>query len=78
MSAVNHNSPIKLNTFVNFYGSSVKDKGRDYVSISPVEDYIAKMVLTFNNHIIFPTMADKKTWFTISGVSLYNKPLKFQ
>lgn len=78
LSAVNHNAPIKLNTFVNFYGSSVKDKGRDYVSIYETEDYVAKMVLTFNNHIIFPTMADKKTWFTISGVSLYNKPFKFQ
>lgn len=75
LSAVNNNSPIKLNTFVNFYGENRGDKGRDYLSISPVEDYLAKMTFTYNNHIIFPTMADKKTWFTISGVGLFNKEM---
>lgn len=75
LSAVNNNSQIKLNTFVNFYGDNSGDKGRDYLSISPVEDYLAKMTFTYNNHIIFPTMADKKTWFTISGVGLFNKEL---
>lgn len=76
LSAVNNNSPIRLNTFVNFYGENRGDKGRDYLSISPVEDYLAKMTFTYNNHIIFPTMADKKTWFTISGVGLFNKELQ--
>jgi hypothetical protein len=75
LSAINNNSPIKLNTFVNFYGENRGDKGRDYLSISPVEDYLAKMTFTYNNHIIFPTMADKKTWFTISGVGLFNKEM---
>ena len=75
LSAVNNNSPIRLNTFVNFYGENRGDKGRDYLSISPVEDYLAKMTFTYNNHIIFPTMADKKTWFTISGVGLFNKEM---
>lgn len=75
LSAVNNNSPIRLNTFVNFYGENKGDKGRDYLSISPVEDYLAKMTFTYNNHIIFPTMADKKTWFTISGVGLFNKEM---
>ena len=75
-NTVKNNRKIKLNTFVNFYGLNQNDKGRDYVSISPVEDYIAKMVFTWNNHIIFPTMADKKTWFTISGCKLFNDPFK--
>lgn len=75
LSAVNNNSTIRLNTFVNFYGENRSDKGRDYLSISPVEDYLAKMTFTYNNHIIFPTMADKKTWFTISGVGLFNKEM---
>lgn len=73
-NTVLENGKIKLNTFVNFYGLNKNDKGRDYVSISPVEDYIAKMVFTWNNHIIFPTMADKKTWYTISGCKLFNEP----
>jgi hypothetical protein len=76
-NTIKENGKIQLNTFVNFYGLNRNDKGRDYVSISPVEDYVAKMVFTQNNHIIFPTMADKKTWYTISGCKLYNAPLRF-
>lgn len=75
LNVINNDGKVKLNTFVNFYGEGVNDKGRDYLSISPVEDYIAKMTFTYANHIIFPTMADKKTWFTISGVKLFNKEL---
>lgn len=77
LNHINRKGKIKLNTFVNFYGMNRNDKGRDYVSISPVEDYIAKMVFTWNNHLIFPTMADKKTWFTISGCQLFNQPFEF-
>ena len=77
LNQVNSGGKIKLNTFVNFYGMNRNDKGRDYVSISPVEDYIAKMVFTWNNHLIFPTMADKKTWFTINGCQLFNQPFEF-
>lgn len=77
LNQVNSGGKIKLNTFVNFYGMNRNDKGRDYVSISPVEDYVAKMVFTWNNHLIFPTMADKKTWFTISGCQLFNQPFEF-
>lgn len=77
LNHVKKGGKIKLHTFVNFYGNDKKDKGRDYISISPVEDYMAKMTFTWNNHIVFPTMADKKTWFTISGVTLFNEPLEF-
>ncbi len=73
----NPENKVRLNTFVNFYGDTVGDKGRDYLSISPVEDYLAKMTFTKNNQMTFPTMADKKTWFTLSGVKLFNEPLTF-
>lgn len=46
------------------------DPGRDYFSISPIEDYITKLVLTFNDQMTLPTMSDKKTWYSISGLSL--------
>lgn len=75
LQAANNNNYLRLNTFLNFYGDQSGDKGRDYLSISPVEDYINKINLTWNNHIIFPTMADKKTWFTITGVNLFNKEM---
>ena len=75
--AVNNGDPIKLNTFINFYGNNAGDKGREYLKLSPTEDYLMKMTLTWNNHIIFPTMADKKTWNTITGCKLFNKPFAF-
>lgn len=75
LQSANNNNYLRLNTFLNFYGDQSGDKGRDYLSISPVEDYINKINLTWNNHIIFPTMADKKTWFTITGVNLFNKEM---
>lgn len=73
--ALNQKHDIKLNTFVNFKSDRSDDRGRDYMNISPVEDYLAKMALTENNHIILPTMADKKMYFTITGVKLFNDPL---
>ena len=74
--AVNNNQPVKLNTFINFYGNNSGDKGREYLQISPTEDYLMKMALTWNNHIVFPTMADKKTWNTITGCQMFNKPFQ--
>ena len=73
-AAVNNNQPIKLHTFINFYGNNSGDKGREYLQVSPTEDYLLKMSLTWNNFLIFPTMADKKTWNVISGCTLFNKP----
>ena len=58
---------IKLNTFANFYGADMNDSGRDYLAISKLEDYVSKMTLTYNNHMVCPTMADKGTYFTVSG-----------
>ena len=73
---VNDGIAIKLHTFINFYGNNIGDKGREYLQTSPTEDYMLKMALTWNNYIIFPTMADKKTWNVISGCKLFNKPFK--
>lgn len=68
-------SKIQLNTFANFTEESVGDRGRDYLSISPLEDYVSKMALTANDHIILPTMADKRMYFTITGVKLFHSQL---
>nr|DAJ12639.1 MAG TPA: hypothetical protein [Bacteriophage sp.] len=57
---------LHLNTFV-----CVKDmesgKSADYFGITPLEDYMAKFIMTYNKHLIFPTMADKKTWYSITS-----------
>ena len=43
---------------------------RDYFGISPLEDYLTKMVLAENGRLILPTMSDKKTWYSVEGVTL--------
>lgn len=66
---INNPDAIKLNTFLNFE-EPIQDTNRDYFGISPLEDYIAKMTFGFSNNIFCPTMSDKKTWHTISGVTM--------
>lgn len=54
----------------NFLALNIGESSRDYFGITPIEDYIAKLTLTFNNQMILPTMSDKKTWYSISGLQL--------
>ena len=46
------------------------DRGRKFVGITPLEDYVCKLLLTFNNRMILPTMADKGTWYSIAGLTI--------
>lgn len=48
---------------------------RDYFGISPIEDYITKLCLTNSDHMVLPTMSDKKTWYSISGLDLLHETL---
>lgn len=74
LESLENGSKLSLSTFI-----AVKNEdnrtSRDYFEISPIEDYISKMVLAHNDRIILPTMADKKTWNSISGVSLFHDML---
>lgn len=71
LGALQEGSKLSLSTFI-----AVKNKdgnnSRDYFEISPIEDYISKLVLAHNDRIVLPTMADKKTWYSISGVNLFH------
>lgn len=69
---------LKVSTFVNFRENSATDGGRDYTDISPLEDYIAKMTAVFKDKIIFPTMADKKTYNFISGIPLFHSKVNYK
>lgn len=62
-------SVIKLSTYLNLE-ENLQNTNRDYFGISPIEDYISKMTFGFNNHLFCPTMSDKKTWHTISGIQM--------
>lgn len=55
---------FKLDTFVGLKDTRVK-RGKDYFGITPMEDYIAKMFMLFQDRLVLPTMADKKTWYAI-------------
>lgn len=62
-----NNTKFKLHTFL---ALNIDESSRDYFGITPVEDYIAKLTLTFNDRMILPTMSDKKTWYSISGIKM--------
>lgn len=65
------NHPIlKLQSFAAFKEDSIGDRGRDYFSISPREDYVTKMNYVLNDMLVFPTLADKKRHHTLTGLLL--------
>lgn len=70
LQSINSNADlIKLNTYLNLE-ENLQNTNRDYFGISPMEDYLSKMTFGFNNHLFCPTMSDKKTWHTISGIQM--------
>lgn len=60
---------LKLHTLIAI-NEDESGSSRDYFGISPLEDYITKMVLTEQSRIVLPTMSDKKTWYSIEGINL--------
>lgn len=71
-------NPLNIETFINFKDQTSHDTGRDYFGITDREDYLAKMTAIFNDRIIFPTVADKKTYHFIKGVQLPHERLQLQ
>ena len=59
---------FKLNVYVGMEDEKLK-KGVDYFGINAMEDVISKMILSDNNMIVLPTMADKKTYYVLELVS---------
>lgn len=62
---------FKLNVFVGMKDENTND-GEDYFGITSLEDMISKILMSHNNMIILPTMADKKTYYTIQLVNKSN------
>lgn len=46
------------------------DGGTEYKQEPMVDDYMAKMAMTQQGYLIFPTLADKGTWMCLSGIQL--------
>lgn len=74
---INIGDMLQLETFVNFKDDTAFDTGRDYFQITDREDYVAKMSMTFSNRILFPTVADKKTYHVIRGAQLFHERPQF-
>lgn len=74
---LNPDTKLALETFVNFRTSDNNDQGRDYFDITDKEDYISKMSMILSDRILFPTIADKKTYHTIKGINLPHERLQF-
>lgn len=58
-----------LQTFIGVKDNTVT-AGNDYFQITPLEDYISKLVLTLDKQLIEPTMADKKTYYSLKSAAL--------
>lgn len=71
LGALKQGSKLSLSTLIAVRNADNRDS-RDYFQISPTEDYIAKLTLAHQNRIVMPTMADKKTWYSITGVNLFH------
>ena len=61
----NNETELRLNTFVGIRQKG-GTSGNDYMQMTPMEDYLTKLFLTENDNLVFPTMADKKTWYSLS------------
>lgn len=59
---------LKLNVVVGMKDEN-KDEGVDYFGVNTLEDTINKMLFIHNNMLVLPTMADKKTFYTIELIS---------
>ena len=60
----------KVSTFLKTYSADKSDKGRDFGSLSKLEDYVIKMAFTANGYMTIPTMGDKNTFYVISGFEM--------
>lgn len=58
-----------LQTFIGIKDNTVT-AGNDYFQITPLEDYIGKLVLTLDKQLVEPTMADKKTYYSLKSAAL--------
>ena len=60
---------IRINTFVGLKDGN-RQNGGDYFGITAMEDYLSKLFMTESDQLIFPTMADKKTWNSLTSKNL--------
>lgn len=65
-SVTDPSSELRLNTFAGLKDNNTQN-GSDHAGLTALEDFLCKMFLTEQDHIIFPTMADKPTWQSLQS-----------
>lgn len=68
---------LKVATFAYFKQAGSRDRGRKYMEVSTLEDYVMKMALTQQGYALLPTMGDSSTYNVLFGeaVSNFKNPL---
>ena len=61
---------VRVRTFAGIKAQNVGDEGRDYLAMTPEEDYALKLHATMNGLISFPTLSDKKTYYFLDGFNV--------
>ena len=56
-------SDLVIGTFLGINNKNRRDGGVKYAKISTREDFLSKLALLSQGHILFPTLSDKSTWF---------------
>lgn len=76
-------SKFDILTALNFIEENSGDKGKGYLDMSPIEDYLFKMTNIQNGNFIVPTLADKKPYFMFTGIptvldeAIFGKDISF-
>ena len=61
---------ISTHTYIGSKTDNRGDGGTEYKQEPIADDYMAKMSMTQQGYLIFPTLADKGTWMCLSGIQL--------
>lgn len=69
---------VRVRTFAGISVRETADEGRDYMAMTPVEDYVLKLHTTVNGLVNFPTLADKKTYYFLDGMNVIQVGLEKQ
>ena len=64
---------IKIHTFSSLVQENTGDKGRNYLKLNNIEDYLFKMYAFESGRIPFSTMADKKTYYLLEGLRMFSR-----
>jgi len=74
LKQINNDPSIRSKLGVATLNAMIQDKtsddGRGYLDISPIEDFLFKMMAYENGYMAMPTLADRKSYYLPTGINL--------